>query len=173
MKIFALISSLLLLVAVSATAASPDTKKTQTVPRAINWAIGALMTFELDPKAPPGSIGIRTITDGSGQLTHLGAAVVHTEHTPWPDAQGTVTNGKVTITAANGDQIWATYQGTTEMPDSAHYIGHAILVINGGTGRFAAATGTLDASAFVTVTSPPGLDAVYPTVWVLEGTISY
>ncbi len=170
MKALALISWLMLLVAVSATAASPDTKKTETVTRDVNWAISTLMTFELDPDAP---LGVRTITDGSGQLTRLGAATIHTEHTFWPDEQGTVTDGEVTITAANGDQIWATYTGTSEIPDPAHFIGHSICVIIGGTGRFATAIGTLRATGFVTVTEPPSPDAVYPTLWVLEGTISY
>jgi hypothetical protein len=134
--------------------------------------VGSL-TWEEDLDVPPGAYPVRSLSDAVGNLTHLGASKIHAEHTPWPDAEGTVTDGEFTIAAANGDKIWGVYEGTTEAPDPTLLIGHAIFVITGGTGRFAYASGTFEATAFVTVLGPPELDAIWPVTWLLEGTVSY
>jgi hypothetical protein len=166
-------------VAVLATAASRDSKRTETVPRDISGVMSGTMTFEFydwppaPPELAPYSIPIRSITEVAGTLTHLGAATMHTDQRPYLDPNGTVTDGHFTITAANGDTISGTYEGTTEAPDPVHRIGHAIFVISGGTGRFAYATGTIKATGFLTIAVPLDIGVFEPLTYVLEGTVSY
>ncbi len=106
----------------------------------------------------------------AGQVKSLGLSNVFTFHQPTP--QGTVINGHFWIVAANGDKIQGTYEGTTG-PGSApnQLIGKTDFQISGGTGRFANASGTIHATAYVTAMGFDVFD--WPVVWVLEGTINY
>jgi hypothetical protein len=76
---------------------------------------------------------------GTGHDTHLGRVTWASQHC-FQLFSGTFSDAQVVITAANGDQIHATYEGMmtgeTTFTDS--------LVITGGTGRFAGATGSVD-----------------------------
>ena len=66
-----------------------------------------------------------------------------------------------TITAADGDQMYGSGQGTVSTTDGVHFLGSYVLTSSGGTGRFAEAT--LD----YTVT---GLSTHTADANVLEGT---
>jgi hypothetical protein len=76
---------------------------------------------------------------GTGHDTHLGRVTWASEHC-FQLSAGTFSDARVVITAANGDQLHATYEGVmtgeTTFTDS--------VVITGGTGRFAGATGSVD-----------------------------
>lgn len=74
----------------------------------------------------------------TGTATLLGRFTIelpHTVHLPTSTAQGTAT-----LVAANGDIISATFAGQAVLGPIVHIVEHA--TITGGTGRFAAATGS-------------------------------
>ena len=90
-----------------------------------------------------------TVT-GSGTATHLGLwTTTGTVHYGPPDADGLLpSSGEATITAANGDTINAVVQGKLNLgagTDSGTF------TFVGGTGRFAAASGS---SNFVVTVNP-------------------
>jgi hypothetical protein len=91
--------------------------------------------------APECPLGIMTVSDGEGTLTHLGHTVMHSEHCTPADAYNPY--GEMTLTAANGDTIEIIYNGFAPYPaptdESIH--GEGDLLVAGGTGRFAEASG--------------------------------
>jgi hypothetical protein len=80
---------------------------------------------------------------GSGVISHLGRVSWTTEHC-FQLFAGTFGDAELVITAANGDQLFGTYDGVmtgeTSFAES--------LVITGGTGRFAGASGTIEESGW-------------------------
>jgi hypothetical protein len=76
---------------------------------------------------------------GSGVVSHLGRVSWTTEHC-YQLFAGTFGDAQLVITAANGDQVFGTYEGT--MTSETTFV--ETMVITGGTGRFAAAAGTVD-----------------------------
>ncbi len=114
--------------------------------------------------------GFTTITDASGTATHLGKIAFHCEHCV--TATGDM-SGSAVLTAANGDEVRATYTGTSTPPGQ---IGEPIYVIStmviaGGTGRFANASGEAEVKATVTF---EGFDKpTWPGRWEWRGTIRY
>lgn len=174
MKKTLLLSGLVVALTISATAASPDSRRTVTVPRAVSGALEGFVSFVPKDYDADGGLGpwdVVTISDSFGVLRHLGVTAMHTAQRPWPD--GSATDGQVTITAANGDELYGTYVAVT-LPgqESGQLIGKATLMIDGGTGRFAQASGEIEATAFITM-GTIGYYELWPTTWVLEGTISY
>ena len=98
-------------------------------------------------------------TTGAGQATHLGsftrlASVV----IRLVDGR---TEGTVVFTAANGDQLFADFEGTPTSPTTV--VG--TYTFTGGTGRFSDASGVAE---FVGVTS----DGIHIAI-AFEGTIQY
>ena len=88
----------------------------------------------------PNLIGVGT---GEGTATHLGRYTMTVDAVAPLDAPGTAT-GNYHFTAANGDQLDATFVGTAAPnPSGEDWTFTEILTIVGGTGRFASATGTL------------------------------
>jgi len=72
-------------------------------------------------------------------------------------------HGCVTLTAANGDSLTATYAGTIAAPDAYNFSAFSgTLTFTGGTGRFRGATGTADFTAWARF--------FYPTISFLGGT---
>jgi hypothetical protein len=112
-------------------------------------------------------------SDCRGTVSHLGLARLYTTHIPDIDT-GQLTEGTFRIVAANGDKIRGTYTGSA-VPDAeqpallAH--GTATLVVSGGTGRFAHATGSIDATFLETFDDPSWASA--GVVWTLDGSVSY
>lgn len=90
-------------------------------------------------------MGATTITEARGLATPFGRVTLHMEHCPTMDAS---TDGEFVLTASNGDTIFGTYKG--DPPDDfsfdaeigSWFHGQQTMVITGGTGRYAGATGT-------------------------------
>jgi hypothetical protein len=87
---------------------------------------------------------------GGGQATHLGNytwASTHTVNlctTPF-----TVSGGSVTLTAANGDQLYGDYAGTSHFVDATILAFEITITITDGTGRFANASGSIEVTGLV------------------------
>lgn len=109
--------------------------------------------------------GLANTTSGDGQATHLG-------RTGWAGTacvsfgpQGIVVrNGQLTLTAANGDQLFATFAASGGPPasDGSFHLDGTFTVV-GGTGRFEGATGG------GTFTDDGGIGI--PSVITLSGTL--
>lgn len=101
---------------------------------------------------------------GTGEGTHIGKATI--EAFIVSDLNTPFVNGTETITAANGDKIFANTTGSVNSIDE-HYI-HATVTatITGGTGRFAGATGSLTGLVTQSLDTPAGSVSI-------EGTICY
>ncbi len=138
-----------------------------TALHSINNALSGSLTFV---PYGPGPFDVNTIGVASGPVQGLGLTNVFTFHQPTADGSGVV-NGRFFMVAANGDQIKGTYEGTNELGEPGQLIGRASWVITGGTGRFANASGTINATAYVTFLGFETFE--WPVVWVLEGTINY
>jgi ABC-type cobalt transport system substrate-binding protein len=95
---------------------------------------------------PCDSGGIVIEVTGTGHATVLGSYTAQYQECFQP-ATGTVTSGSFTLTAANGDKIFGTYAGQASPADDPYVVAFDDPgVINGGTGRFAAASGTVNQS---------------------------
>jgi hypothetical protein len=116
-------------------------------------------------------------TQGTAIISHLGKSTFTQDFTITPTGPTTFTQtGTVTLTAANGDQLFATLSGggrigglaagdTTDVS--------SVFTITGGTGRFADASGTITSPVFVTVVSLVGTTLVTSDTFTLQGRISY
>jgi hypothetical protein len=82
---------------------------------------------------------VDTADAGAGTLAHLGRFTMAASETV-DFSTSTVTDGVVTLTAANGDTLYASYSGTI-LPGLVGY--RVAGPITGGTGRFMGATGQI------------------------------
>lgn len=90
----------------------------------------------------PGEIGM-TLTK-AGNATHLGRFTVVASQCLDP-ATGAITKGEAVFTAANGDQVFATQSG--QVSGSPPVLAFELdYTITGGTGRFAGASGSINAT---------------------------
>ena len=112
------------------------------------------------------------VSDGSGQISHLGAFTFHNDFTSFtltgPDTFSfTLT---ASIVAANGDVIFTTATGTGTLTATGS---EATLVstITGGTGRFADASGTITSS--ISSVNVPGMPGTSNDTETHTGQISY
>src|SRR5262245_25226340 len=114
------------------------------------------MKGNLDGVATVGPLGFDTQTglfykpvtvNGSGTLSHLGKVTITGTHrtefifTGNQITSSLVLDGQLTITAANGDQLYVQYTGSgvrtqNGFNDTFHY------TITGGTGRFGGSSGS-------------------------------
>jgi len=74
---------------------------------------------------------------GEGNVTHLGRSTLFEEWC-WSGAPDDVGTRSLIITAANGDELWAT---PSEVMFTSDFTFEEVTIINGGTGRFEHATG--------------------------------
>jgi len=83
---------------------------------------------------------------GTARITHLGKSVSVFEHCSQADFSTgifTYQDGVITITAANGDELWGTYgNGTAGFVSPTAVAWQDDFVLTGGTGRFAGASGS-------------------------------
>ena len=96
---------------------------------------------------PPTRVSTATATGTSTELGRFTATIVDNVNLPTATATGTFT-----LTAANGDQLFATTSGGEDAfvpPNVSHTTSTATIV--GGTGRFAAATGVFTVHAITTI----------------------
>ncbi len=113
-----------------------------------------------------------TFGDGVGQETHLGRMVFSSSHCPaQPDY---AMDGRLTMTAANGDELYGEYDYGEDYPLQVTW--------TGGTGRFADASGVADLAYEAVPQFIPGctpsdacldLSVPWPVTWFITGTISY
>jgi hypothetical protein len=142
---------------------------------------GVLLGFNQDPEyiaercfdRPAWAV---TSFEGSGRVTHLGKTHVVAEHCSYLSGEplepdGTYGEGVLTLTAANGDVLKGTYTSgiSTSGPPVIGFMDDFTFV-DGGTGRFAHASGGGVEEGFVDATF--GLEDA-PTVWMMKGDISY
>jgi hypothetical protein len=89
----------------------------------------------------------------TGHAAHLGKVTVEQEHCTRIDIftvpnPGVVGDGRMTVTAADGDELWLAYTATfVFVPGASPDVGvstiTATMTIVGGTGRFEGATGSV------------------------------
>ena len=128
-------------------------------------------TLSFDPNVCTAYPFLVGTTTGTGTASNMGAVTLMATDciTPNPPSFA-FSNGKLTITAANGDELRASYSGTfLPLPNSIPFTLYTIsgtFTVTGGTGRFSNATGSgyLNGSENI-VTRQGQLDAT--------GTISY
>ena len=124
------------------------------------------------------SSGAVTVTDvsypfvttrvvGEGEATHLGHFTLTAEAVVDVSLPGAPATGRWTLTAANGDQLFATF--VAYGIDPTH--GHGDFTIVGGTGRFQGATGSY--TQLITFATPPGSSPSTAYTDLLKGTISF
>jgi len=112
---------------------------------------------------------LRNDETGDGNATHLG-------HFEWESEEfadfcatpgGVAVLGSFVMTAANGDELYGVYTTLGEFDAAGNLIIHGTYEFDGGTGRFAGASGSgdIDALGFLT----PGL----PVFGTFAGTIDY
>jgi hypothetical protein len=92
---------------------------------------------QLIPPAPPTFLHVDI---GTCRITHLGLTQFHSAK-EIDFAAGTQRTTEATFTAANGDVLRATGEGTSRMTSPGRIGFTATLVLAGGTGRFANASG--------------------------------
>jgi hypothetical protein len=100
---------------------------------------------------------------GTGTFTHVGQFEIQ-QHGCINLGTGVISAGEATMTAANGDELYLTYEGRV-LPGIEPQTMELFYVRNGGTGRFTHGEGEM--SVIVTYTTP--------TTWVStgQGWISY
>jgi hypothetical protein len=155
--------SLFLVLAIAAVTAAAD-PGAKTVPRVILGAMEGRFVFTGPWEGPWTTTG-----DVTGTLRHLGLAKMHTTHTASPD--GTISGGEFTIVAANGDEIRGSYTASGGWISATQVLGTAAFTIEGGTGRFANASGEITAGFLETLDDPSFYSA--KVNWTLEGTVRY
>ena len=133
--------------------------------------------WEFPGETPAGCSEVTTITEATGQATHMGKIEAVWYHCPAePEI---LIDGKLTLIGANGDELYGIYD-YDPMSESNEFP----ITLNGGTGKFADASGTVIGTFDVVAQFIPGctdpdpfncLDVSIPWPWsaTLTGTISY
>jgi len=147
--------------------------------RPFTATLSGVATFVVPQGCPPNCQAFTSVGDAMGQVTHLGLVTYHSTHLPYDVANHL--DGHMTLTAANGDELYGVYD----------YVlggsGPLVVTFTGGTGRPADASGTADES-FETIPQhkpmPPCVpetdafgclnpDVPWPWSGTMTGTISY
>ena len=124
------------------------------------------VTVSADPTNFP---VVAVVSDGTGQLTHLGRYFMTSPHTSNVFTGETI--GDQIFTAANGDTLTAFCEGFPLPQPDGTVVGSLDCEITGGTGRFEGATGEYE---FFLVASPRTDGGIgYQTEAQISGRISY
>ena len=111
----------------------------------------------------------QTLSVSEGRMSHLGRMALTTSHCSTLDGSAAV-GGEATFTAANGDELWATYTAVTVAPPPL-IVQETDFVIVGGTGRFENATGWLRGVIYVTF---EGFNnPSWPIEFAIAGAVAY
>ncbi len=166
--IAAALAGLLLVPAASAGQGGTDRPFRATLVGSVHWDFPGV--------SPSNCAAVTTLGEGTGEATHLGRVTV--AWSQCPEEPDYIMDGRMNLTAANGDHLYGTYDHDDLSSVS----------ITGGTGRFSDATGSLVVTywlvpAFLPMppcdpetSVPPGCLNVYvswPAVWSISGTLSY
>lgn len=132
-KLCVIATSLALIVQAPLTAA-PKKGGVKLVPFKGKWTGQSLdSTPTEDPNV------VEETAEGGGNATHLGRYTMDASATSTLDSQ--TATGEHVFTAANGDQVFATFSGEFVTGDDGLIDGVVDATIVGGTGRFATSTG--------------------------------
>lgn len=115
---------------------------------------------------------LATDSQARGNASHMGRIEMTSRHcTPAGDA---VTGGEMTLTAANGNEVYVDYAGSAPFPVAGvtEFVEVTLdFTITGGTGRFADATGGGVMEAQIEFL---GFEVMtWPAIWEWTGTIGY
>jgi hypothetical protein len=113
--------------------------------------------------------------DATGVMSHLGQSTFHFENgvlTPTGPNTFDITIS-VTVTAANGDQLFGDVSGSGTLDASGNAQGTDVTTFTGGTGRFTGASGSASGPFTQTLISTNGVTSTFATEFSLSGTISY
>jgi hypothetical protein len=133
----------------------------KNVPLAINLDTVETIGAPVQPDGTPCPLGaafaghtggVGKMAIGSGKKVYQGD--VSADATDCATATMQFSNGKLTITAVNGDKLTATYYGSfiPTAPDSTSYIiNNGAFAITGGTGYFVGASGTGQLQGTITI----------------------
>lgn len=111
---------------------------------------------------------VGVVSDGTGQLTHLGRYFMTSPHTSNVFTGETL--GEQIFTAANGDTLTASCAGFPQPQPTGEVVGSLDCQITSGTGRFEGATGSY---VFFLVASPNPDGLGYVTEASIDGEISF
>ncbi len=105
---------------------------------------------------PPGAAW-RFFGSGTGRMSHLGTVTVTNNHCTYL-GDSSVSGGQLTMTAANGDELFMTYSGGFELVfEGGNPVRSDITLewdIVGGNGRFDGATGSGEGIGYSIITGP-------------------
>lgn len=123
-------------------------------------------TFAIDPA------DLRLHFSGEGPASHLGDSGLIGDSQLVPAGPGCfdIASDTVTLTAANGDQLFLTNAGRDCFDATGHIVGDAVFTITGGTHRFDGASGT----GMTRVVATPNATGFAGTfILIFSGQISY
>lgn len=110
------------------------------------------------------------LVTGTCQYGHLGRTHCVAEQTVIPDSDGTLAiENEGVCTAANGDELWTSFSGTGVPTSTGEIVFSGIETYDGGTGRFAEATGASALSGSARFTS----ESTGVGSFTLRGRIAY
>ena len=109
---------------------------------------------------------------GEGPASHLGDSSLAGDSQLAPAGPGCfdIATDAVTLTAANGDQVFLTNAGQDCFDSTGRIVGAAVFTITGGTGRFAGATGS---GSTQVVATPDQTGFAGTFILIFSGHISY
>lgn len=150
------------------------------VDRPFQAMLTGAVTYIVPNGCPPNCQTFTTVTDAKGEVAHMGLVTMHDTHYPYDFANAL--DGSMTLTAANGDQLYAVYD--YDLFSTSPSI---TVTLTGGTGRFADAAGTVEVTPHVTPQFKPmppcdpnsdpfgclDPDVPWPGSWSMTGMISY
>jgi hypothetical protein len=112
--------------------------------------------------------------DSTSVVSHVGQSTLHIDGVITPTGPSTFTvAGPLTLTAANGDQLFGDFSGSGTNVASGGSTGTTATTITGGTGRFTGASGSVSGPFTQTPISMSATTATFATTFSLSGTISY
>jgi hypothetical protein len=174
MKAFIILFSFALLLVFSGcqnmentTPVSPQDEITMSkvpVPFKVKWDAVSTLT----PTGPYTGTGL---IEGGGIGTHVGkfTSLTTNEYQLTSATSGILSNGVHTLTAANGDLMYATFTGSWIVNSEGIYEYTSTMVFTGGTGRFVNLEGTLNFIAY-----GENIDLLHKTMFAdIEGYITY
>jgi hypothetical protein len=109
----------------------------------------------------------QTIATATGEVTPLGRTTCRSNHCATEN--GRALNGTMTLTAGDGNEVHLTYSAVTIEPEPL-IVQQCELIVEGGTGRFAKASGQILGMVFVNFMGYDELE--WPIEMALVGTIT-